>query len=470
MYPKWCVLFVAILAASGGCRMSDQPPVASARGTPLVEREAGAVIAGCGAPETPGIAEPAGVITLRDALVLALSRNPELGTYPYEFRAADARAQQAGLSPNPELEIEIEEFAGSGDRSGFDAAETTIRIGQPIELGGKRAKRTRVAQLAGQLTRWDYESARLDVAREATQAFVTVLAAQERVALFEKLVDLSRKAQSAVAQRVEAGRDSPVDGLRASVALSTSRIELQKAEKAFVGARRGLAAVWGGRVAVFEKVSGNLYELSPPAPPEDSAGAISANPDVGRWETHERRQRAVLHLEKANAVPDLTIGGGIQRFEETDDSAIVLGLLLPIPLFDRNQGGVREAVAELAKTRRQSEAAQVRTLAALSKAVSTLAAAYEEVAILRDDVLPNAEQAFAAVQDGYRQGKFDYLYVLDTQRTLFETQAGYIDAVEVYHRAQADVRRLVGAPPTGMNDDLSAVALNSFSRETPNEE
>ena len=201
--------------------------------------------------------------------------------------------------------------------------------------------------------------------------------------------------------------------------------------------------------------------MSPPAQLADGAAAIAANPDVARWETQERRQRAVLNLEKANGVPDVTVGGGVQRFEETDDSALVLGLGVPIPLFDRNQGGIRAAVAELGKTRKEYEAAQVRTLAALSETVSALAAAYDEVTILRADVLPKAEQAFTAAQDGYQQGKFDYLYVLDTQRTLFETQAGYIDAVEAWHKAQADVRRLVGEPFMG---------LDSSSREDSNEE
>lgn len=465
MHRKVGILLLTVLAVSAGCRVAGEPSPGAPRATlsnrPRVDpaREGSAA----------ATAEPTGIITLADALALAVSRNPELGIYPYELRAADARTLQAGLWPNPELEIEIEEFAGSGDRSGFDGAETTVRIDQPIELGGKRARRARVAQLDKELTQWDYRAARLDVIREATQAFVGVQAAQDRIALARKLVELSQQAHAAVAQRVEAGRDSPVDELRASVALSTSRIELQKAEKALAAARHILAAVWGGRAAAFEAVAGDLYEVSPPAVPEDPAGAITVNPDVARWESQEQRQRAVLQLEKANAVPDVTVGGGVQRFEETDDSALVLGLGVPIPLFDRNQGGIREAVAELGKTRRQYEAAQVRILAALSEAAGALQAAYDEATILRNDVLPKAEQAFAAAQDGYRQGKFDYLYALDAQRTLFETQAGYIDAVEAYHKAGADLQRLVGAPPTGVHEDPSNFVLNPSSRERSHE-
>ncbi|MEN6425016.1 MAG: TolC family protein [Phycisphaerales bacterium] len=464
------VLVLTILAASAGCRMADRPSAGSVRHEPVVKADDGPPSTESGTSDAPVTGKPAGVLTLREVLMLSLSRSPELQVYPYELRAADARMLQAGLLPNPEFAIDIEELAGSGDRSGFDAAETTVRIDQPIELGGKRTKRTRVAQLDRELTEWDYKSARLDAICEATRAFVAVLAAQDRVVLARKLVELSRQAQAAVAQRVEAGRDSPVDALRASVALSTTRIEQQKAEKTLAAARHGLAAVWGGKVAAFEQVSGSLYEISPPAPPEDPSAAIMANPDVSRWETQERKQRAVLHLEKANAVPDIAIGGGVQRFEETDDSALVIGLSVPIPLFDRNQGGIREAVADLAKTRRLYEAAQVRTLAALSEAVSAMSVAYQEATALRDDVLPKAEQAFQAAQDGYRQGKFDYLSMLDAQRTLFETQAGYIDAVEACHGAQADVRRLIGEVRPGMDDDLSTKILDTPSLEVSNDE
>ena len=421
-------------------------------------------------PDASAVADPTGILTLRDVLMLSVSRSPELHVYPCELRAADARTLQAGLLPNPEFAIEIEELAGNGDRSGFDAAETTVRIDQPIELGGKRTKRKRVVQLDRELTEWDYESARWDVIREATQAFTAVLAAQDRVVLAGKLVELSQQAQAAVAQRVEAGRDSPVDGLRASVALSTSRIEQQKAEKNLAAARHRLAAVWGGRVDLFDRVSGDLYQISPPSLPEDPLSAIATNPDVGRWETQERRQRAALRLAKADAVPDVTVGGGVQRFEETDDSAMVIGLSVPVPLFDRNQGGIREAVAELAKTRRQREAVHIRALAALSEAVSAASIAYEEATTLREDVLPWAEQAFEAAQDGYRQGKFDYLYVLDTQRTLFETRARYIDAAEACHESHADVCRLLGELPAGIEERLLIHTSDTSSRETSNEE
>ncbi|MCX5643566.1 MAG: TolC family protein [Phycisphaerae bacterium] len=279
------------------------------------------------------------------------------------------------------------------------------------------------------------KAARLDAMREVTRAFVAVLAAQERLALAERLFELSRQAQSAVAQRVKAGKDSPVEELRADVALSESRIERQKAQNALTAARYSLAAAWGGRTPTFEKVEGDFYKTPEPRPLAETSNAIWGNPDLARWQTEEDKRRAALRLEKARGVPDVTVGAGVRRYEQTDDAAMVFGLAVPLPLFDRNQGGILGATAELGKARRQYEAAQVKTLAALSEAVSSLAAAYNEATILQGDVLPKARRAFEAAQQGYLQGKFDYLHLLDAQRTLFQTQAQYVDSVEAYHKA-----------------------------------
>jgi len=434
MYRTVIAFLLSATLVAGGCRTADRrwPDDSPAAASPARPAE-----------EPP---PPTGVITLPDAATLAMTRHPQLRVFALEMQAAQARTLQAGLRPNPELGIEIESLAGGSERRGLDAAETTIQLGQLIELGGKRDKRVRVASLAQELAAWDYESKRLNVLREVADAFVEVLAAQERLSLASQLNVLAQQARSAVEQRVKAGKDSPVESLRAGVVLSQSRIEVRRATSALAAARLKLAATWGAGEATFEAAAGDFQHVEP-APALDAAReALTANPDLARWAVEQRQRRAALDLAKAQAKVDVTIAGGVQRYEESDDSAFVVGLAVPIPIFNRNQGGIREATANLAKARQESDAAHVETFIALSAAINALAAAYDEVHVSQSDVLPLAEQAFEAAQQGYRQGKFDYLYVLDTQRTLFETKATYIDAVEAYHRARNEVERLIGRP------------------------
>ncbi|MCK5174593.1 MAG: TolC family protein [Planctomycetes bacterium] len=387
-----------------------------------------------------------GVMTLPRALGLALMQNPELKAFSWEVRVAEARQLQQGLMPNPTLNVEAEEVGGGGARSGFDGAASAVVITQLIELGGKREKRTKLASLEKQLAGWDYEGKRLDVFGEVTKAFVAVLAAQQRVELSDELVDLSEQVLNTVQQRVKAGLDSPVEETKAQVALSTVSIELDKARRALDVSRKKLAASWAGASAVFDEAQGEFDSAEPVGPLDEVAGLVEDNPHVARWGAQVQRHEAALELEKARGIQDVTISGGMQRFNETNDNAMVIGVSIPIGMFDRNQGNIRAARYKLAGARQERKAVRIRIQTQLTESYGRLLAASHEATALRDEVLTGARSVFEASQTGYAQGKLDYLNVLDAQRTLFRARAQYIDSLASYHSARADVERLIAQP------------------------
>jgi cobalt-zinc-cadmium efflux system outer membrane protein len=396
------------------------------------------------APEDSTPEEPKGPLTLENALSLALRGNPELATFAWETRARDAQVLQASLLPNPQVGVETEDFGGSGELAAFDGSETTFQLNQKIELGGKRAKRTKVASLRRNLARWDYEVKKLDVIAETTRAFIDVLAAHERVALTEELVALAQNVLDTTAQRVKAGKVSPLEETKANVALSTSRIGQQQALRELDASRRRLATLWGASRPEFERVAGVLNTITPVLPAEELARLISGNPDVARWDAEMEQRRAALTLEKAGRVPDLTLGGGVRYASETHDHAFVVQAKLPLPLFNRNQGRILEAQHRMSQLEHQRRAAETRALRALSEAHRKLSAAFAEAQGLSNDVLPGARTVFDASQEGYRQGKFGYLEVLDAQRTLFQARGRHIEALTSYQKALADIERAVG--------------------------
>lgn len=394
--------------------------------------------------DTPEIAEPNGAITLRQASALALMHNPGLAAFSWEVRASEARTLQASLLPNPELEVEMEEVGGTGERSGFDSAETSIALGQLIELAGKPTKRKRLASLESRLAGWDYEAKRLNVLTEVAHAFVEVLAAQERLKLAEELVQLSEEILDTVTKRVEAGKDSPVEKTKAQVALANARIEQKQSYQRFASARKQLAATWGSISPGFERATGQLNITFPIPPETELSGLLAQNPDLARWAVEMQRRRAALELEKANAITDPKIFGGVQRFNGSDDTAVVFGLSIPIPTSNRNQGRILEARHNLAKAQTQRRAVEANLYVALADAYEALSSALIEVTALKNEVLPGAQSAFDAARQGYRQGKFDYLMVLDAQRTFFYSRARYIESLAAYHGARAEVERLIG--------------------------
>ena len=396
--------------------------------------------------ESPQLQEPTGTINLRQVLTLALTHNPDLKAFSWAVRAGEAKTLQAGLRPNPELETEIEEFGGSGDLSGFSAIETTIQLGVPIDLGGVHRKQRQIAGLEAELAGWNYETARLDVLTQVNRAFIDVLAAQKVVTLNEELVRLAEQVFNTAKAQVEAGKVSPVQQLRTQVELVNSRIALEASKRGIEGARFVLAATWGSTSPTFEKVEGQ-FEITKPIPTvEQLANRIFQNPNIARRTVEIAYRRVAIKLERSKRVPDLSIGGGMKYLNESDDVAFIFGLSFPIPLFDRNQGAIREAEYNLVRSFEEQRSAEVAVRTALMTAYSTLSAAAGTVSSLKNEVLPSAQSTFDAVTEGYRIGKFDFLEMLDAQRTLFDVKGSYIDALAKYHRAVTDVERLVGEP------------------------
>jgi cobalt-zinc-cadmium efflux system outer membrane protein len=390
------------------------------------------------------LAEPTGTLTLPQALALALTRNPELTAFSQETRAREAATLQAGLLPNPALNISAENLANSRLK-GFDGPAVTLQFSQLIELGGKRTRRVRLADLDRDLASWDYEAKRLDVLTDTRKVFMQVLAAQEHLRLAQELLELAGQVQRSTAERVHAGKVSPLEETRAGVATATARLQLTAAQSELQAARVALAALWGTAAPRFERVEGKIEEIVTAIPsPEDIEGLIAQNPDVARWVTEIEQRQAALALARSHRMPDLTVSAGVREYADTGDTALVAGIAVPLPLFDRNQGTIQGSHYRLAKAEDERQAAEARVRSAFARSYLSLTTAQAEVLALRTEVLPAAQRAFEAATEGYRQGKFSYLEVLDAQRTLFDTRGRYLTSLTTYQTAAADLERLVG--------------------------
>ena len=397
-------------------------------------------------PPAAEIAEPGGTITLRDALSLTLAHNPSLAAYSWEVRAKEAEAIQAGLLPNPEIESLLEDFGGTGSVEGFKGTETTVLLSQLVPLWGKVSKRKKLAVLDTDLAGWDYEAARLDVLTNTAKAFTGVLAAQRQLKLTEELTALAKRVYATVAEQASAGEISPIQEKRAKVAYSQSEIRLDRARRDLDTARKQLALQWGSTKPSFVKAEGDLDEVFPIPAYDRIAEFISQNPDIARWVTEMEQREAALKLEKARAVPDPIISGGYRHISEKDDNAFVVGLSIPLPVFDRNQGSILEARRRILKGEEEKRNAEAAVNASLDVAYQVLSTAYNEAQALKNEVLREAESAYESIFEGYREGKFSLLDVLDAQRTVFDADSQYVQALKSYHFSLADVERLTGTP------------------------
>ncbi len=403
------------------------------------------LLSAASANEVP-LVEPSGVLTLTDAVALALAHHPELRVAAAEVQAKQALVGQAGLLPNPEIQGDVENVGGSGARTGFEETESTLRLSQLIELGGKRGARQRLAALDRDLAAWDEQAKRLAIRASTTKAFVGTLAAQERVRLATDLVRLSQEALGAVQRSIRAGASASIEATRARVALGRVTIERARAERELDAARTLLAASWGTEEARFTSLSGDLATRTRLPAEATLVGALVRNPDIARFATERDERRAALAVEEAKRVPNVTVGAGARHFSDNGDDALVVGLAVPLPVFDRNQGGILAAHHRLAGADAAATAAHLSARTALAEAYQRSRAAHEAATELERDILPNARAALRGTIDALHQGLLRPGDVLEAQRTLLELQGEYIRALESVHLAAADMERLCATP------------------------
>ena len=393
--------------------------------------------------------EPTGVLTLREALALALTGNPELAPFAWQVRANEARVLQAGLRHNPELGLQVEDIAGTGEFQGFREAQTTLQLSQVIELGGKRAARAEVASQARGLTQSEYELKRVEVLGDVAQRFIQVVANQHALDLALTNRQLAADALRTVEERVTAGKGSALEEKKAQVALARGELLIEGARHELRAARKKLAASWRSTRPVFEKAEADLFARKPVPAFEALVDRISKSPEIARWVSEKKLREAEIKLADARRVPNVTAWGGTRRLEGPGEQSFLLGFSMPLQFFDRNQGAAAEARALLGRTEAEQQAAEIRLGIVLLGLYEEMAHDAHVMEGLQKEILPKAEDSLAISRDGFAQGRFSYLEVLDAQRTIFDVKQEYIRAATAYHQFLVEMERLTGQPIEG---------------------
>lgn len=395
-------------------------------------------------PCPPSLQGVATDISLSEAVTRAIACNGELGAAGQRIKAADARSDQAALFPNPELELEYENFGGHDELSGFAGADSTISISQPIQLGGSRARRRDVADAEVELAMGNLDLRRRDVVYRTTTAFFELLAAQQAQVLAEELLDLALGLGRTVDARVEAGRVSPVESTRARIETARARVDLSAAQHRVQQARIHLAIVWNNPNPDFSHASGRLPIPEPAPPLPELINRLADVPEIVLMRRNLTLREHSLELEKALAIPDLRLSVGSRHFRDNGQSAWVAGLSVPIPVFDRNQGARSAAEFEIEAATRQIQSVTAEQEGRLRILMERLLATETATRSMAQVVEPAASEAFSSVELGYLEGKFAFADLLQSQQALFEARRLALESRLEYALARCDLERLVG--------------------------
>lgn len=380
------------------------------------------------------------------ALELVLRRNPELSAAGREIGAQDGAVAQAGARPNPELSALVEDTRS-------DTRTTTIQLSQPIELGGKRAARVAAAQRGRDVALAELAARRGELRAATYEAFHELLAAQERHRLAGEAQALADSVLDAAAKRVTAGKNSPVDATRARVAAAGARIELAQADGDLAAARKRLATLWGGGGEDFGRAEGRLDAMPDAGPLGALLQRLQQSPRLLRARSELDKRQALSQVERARRTPDIAVSVGAKRDEQLARTQATFGLTIPLPVFDRNQGNLHEALQRADKARDELSAAGQQLASELEQAHGRLAVARTQAELLRQEILPGAHSAYEAARKGFDFGKFNFLDVIDAQRTLLQAQTQHLRALADGHRAAADIERILGEPADLQHQD-----------------
>lgn len=371
---------------------------------------------------------------------------PRLVEARAEIARAEGLARQAGAIPNPTLGVEVENFSGSGPYRGMDFAETTATISQTLELGGKRASRVAAGRAEVEAARRRASQAQAAFAFDLSAAYAEAEASERRLQLAVEARTLADEDARIAGAFVREGREPELRRLQAQAAAQAARAAVEEAQAARATAFANLTAL-AGAPAPITSIPVSLLDQEP-----SGLAATSPNPGAapGLLAAQAEREAAArrLRVERRRVVPDVSVSVGLRRFEENDSSAVVAGLSVPLPLFDRNRGNISAAQADVSAAEARLSAARFEAEAAARSTTARIAATQARLSASRAGERA-ALEAYRLTRIGYEAGKLNLAELLSARRALTEARAQTIAAAVERASAQAALTRLSGTAGSG---------------------
>ncbi len=381
-------------------------------------------------------------ISLQQATALALQANPTIAVAMRGREVESALALQAASRPNPTLSGQVADLRSQNRIA-------SIAISQQLETAGKRDKRMAAADAALSMADADIRITQAEISAKTYAAFYQVLAAQQAQILATELLQIATTSKEATAKRVLAGKVSPVEETKAKVAEAGLKIELASANQQLAAAKQRLASLWSNGLQANNHEGyaavGDLDKLNNIPTLEDLMTQVADSPRLKKASLAITQKQALSAIEQSKQTPDVTLSLGAQRNEELGGiTQAIIGLSIPIPVFDKNQGNVQSARAREFQSIDEKAALENQLKTDLGDAYSRRQLQVEASNMYKNDILPGAQSAYDAARKGFEFGKFSFLEVLDAQRTLFQAKSQHLQTLALARLAEADIQNILG--------------------------
>ena len=382
-------------------------------------------------------------LTLEEAFTLAERHHPDLAEARALLDAAEGRAQQAGLFPNPEAIARIESAPFRGRTTGD--AEYLAGVAQPIPLGPRLSKAKQAEQHERERQVYAAEARRLDVRKRVHAAFATALYQELAVSAQSNITHTFAAAVDITRRRVDVGDALPEDAARVELELARAQVELNRAESMRQLSLRTLAAAIGTEIPLTRRPAGNLDDAFDVPSLEQISSALSDHPALLTASADVRATEARIALARVQRIPDITIEALYRRLQAERRDAFDIGVSIPVPLFDRNQGRVREARGELAASEARLQFARTTLELGSHEVHARLTTALTRTRSLRDDVLPRADTILQTAEKRHAAGDIRLTDLLPIRRDWAAIQLTYLESLRDVAQAWADLRYVISS-------------------------
>ena len=365
------------------------------------------------------------LMTIAELEQMALSQNPTVAQASRQVQALRGKYVQQGLRPNPVLGYVGEEIGDEG-RAGLQGVAMT----QQVITGGKLQLNRAVVSHEIAQAQQDLQIQRQRVINDVRSTAYEVLTAQRTIALMEQLVRIGKEGQDVARELLKAREVSQVDLLQARIEANSARVLLTNARNEYHGAWRRLASVVGVPDMQPTSLRDDLAAGPPALTWEDSlAHLLSTSPELARAYAGVERAQCNLARQNAGRVPNINLLAGVHYNSASEYTVAGVGVGVPLQIFNRNQGNIQRARAELAGARQEVRRVEMSLQQRLATAFKNYANAQQQVQQYETDILPDAKESLGLIQQGYRQGEFGYLELLTAQRTFFRVNLSYVTAL-----------------------------------------
>ncbi len=372
----------------------------------------------------PVVSESEG-LTLDAVEQMALGSNPSLAEAAAQVRAARGHQFQVGLPPNPEVGYLGSEIGNDGQ-----AGQEGLIVGQEFVRGNKLRLNRAVEGREVMRLEQHFAAQQQRVLTDVRLAFYNAYIAEQRVTLVRSLQTVGRQSVSTADALLQAQEGRRTDLLQAEIESQRANIDLVQAESTFAGAWRQLAAAIGSCDLPLQPLSADVESVRWALSWDETlCQLLRESPEVAGAMAEIEKARVALARAQVEPIPNVIAQASVQYDDATQYTIAGAQVTLPIPVWNRNQGGISQAQGELIAARRRLEMVELRLQRDLAREFQLYETALARTDTIRDEILGRAQQTLDAATQAYGVGELNFLDYLTVQRTYFQANLEYLAAL-----------------------------------------